>query len=193
MLREDGGTATPAADAIQRAATEVRRISAILDDFLVFVRPTPIHLQPAEVRTIVEHAIDRAADRATAAAVAIILEPGAQAHAEVDAARVETAVYHLLANALDAAKDVDSPEIRVRVGVESNLVAIEVEDRGKGIPASASRIFDPYFTTKQGGSGLGLSIVQRVAVDHGGHIGHARRDGATVFRIELPIAGGALN
>jgi signal transduction histidine kinase len=57
------------------------------------------------------------------------------------------------------------------------------------LPSDAP-IFEPFYTTKQGGTGLGLAIVQRVADDHGGRIHHEQRPGGTVFRLELPIAGG---
>ena len=62
-------------------------------------------------------------------------------------------------------------------------------DHGAGLPSDAP-IFEPFFTTKQGGTGLGLAIVQRVAADHGGRILHEPRPGRTIFRLELPIAGG---
>jgi nitrogen-specific signal transduction histidine kinase len=78
---------------------------------------------------------------------------------------------------------------RRRQTVHGNAVAVEVEGHGAGLSSDAP-IFEPFHTTKQGGTGLGLAIVQRVADDHGGRIHHEQRPGATVFRLELPIAGG---
>ena len=191
--RQEADANGPIAQAVTRASAEVRRISALLDDFLVFVRPIPIRLERVDLRPIVEKAIDRARAKAIAAGVEIILEPGAQARGEADTGRIETAVYNLLANAIDAAAAAAVHEIRARLGVRGNAIEIEIEDRGAGLPSSAARIFEPYYTTKQGGTGLGLSIVQRVAADHGGAVSYERRDGATVFRLELPIVGGAIN
>jgi len=186
-----GSTSNATAQAITKATSEIRRISTLLDDFLVFVRPLPIHLERVDVRRIVERAIERGRAKMLAGAVTIVLEPGDVACAEVDAARVEAAVYHLLANAIDAASEATDREVHVRLDVLENAAVIEVEDHGAGLPAGGMPIFEPFFTTKQGGSGLGLAIVERVSADHDGEISYTRRDGATVFRLELPIVGGA--
>jgi PAS domain S-box-containing protein len=185
------GTATPTAQAIVQAKFEIRRISTLLDDFLVLLRPLPMNLDRYGARHVVERAIARAQAKAMGAGVTIVLEPGDEIRAELDAPRVETAVYHLLANAIDAAAEAPVHEVRVRVDVHGNAIAIEVEDRGAGVPHGDAPIFEPFFTTKQGGSGLGLTIIESVAADHDGKISHERRDGATVFRLTLPIVGGA--
>jgi len=185
--------ASPTAQAITKATAEIRRISTLLDDFLVFVRPLPIRLERVDVRRIVERSIERGRAKILAAAVTVVLEPGDAASAEVDASRVETAVYHLLANAIDAASETTDREVRVRLDVLGNAAVIEVEDHGAGLPAGEVPIFEPFFTTKQGGTGLGLAIVERVTADHDGEVSYVRRDGATVFRLELPICGGARN
>jgi PAS domain S-box-containing protein len=177
---------------VDQAAAEIRRVSSILDDFLVFVRPQPVHLERTSVRRIVTRAIERSAFKARAAGVTVGLEPGSEALAEVDASRVESATFHLIANAIDAAAAAPDHIVRVTISVAGNSIAIEVFDRGAGLPTDAP-IFEPFFTTKQGGTGLGLSIVQRAAADHGGVVGHERRDGTTVFRLELPIVGGLTN
>ena len=185
------GTATPTAHAIAQATSEIRRISTLLDDFLVLLRPLPMNLDRYGVRHIVERAIARGQAKALGAGVTIVLEPGDEIRAELDAPRVETAVYHLLTNAIDAAAEAPTHEVRVRVDLHGNAIAIEVEDRGAGVPDGDAPIFEPFFTTQQGGSGLGLTIIERVAADHDGKIAHERRDGATVFRLTLPIVAGA--
>jgi len=185
------GTATPTAHAIAQATSEIRRISTLLDDFLVLLRPLPMKLDRYGVRHIVERAIARARAKALGAGVTIVLEPGDEIRAELDAPRVETAVYHLVTNAIDAAAEAPTHEVRVRVDVHGNAIAIEVEDRGAGVPKGGAPIFEPFFTTKQGGTGLGLAITESVAAEHDGTISHERRDGATVFRLTLPIVGGA--
>jgi signal transduction histidine kinase len=191
--RASPGVVTPTLRAITQATNEIRRISTLLDDFLVFVRPTPLHLERVDVRRVVERAIERGRAKALAAAVTIALECGDDADAEVDASRIEAAVFHLLANAIDAAVEAPARDVRVRLEVRGNAIAIEVEDRGTGPPAGDAPIFEPFFTTKKGGTGLGLAIVERVAADHGGKITHERRDGATTFRLELPIVVGVSN
>jgi PAS domain S-box-containing protein len=189
LARSRDEAVAPAGAAIAHACVEIRRISTLLDDFLVFVRPQPIRLERRDVRGLAERALDRGRPKARDAGVSIALEPSSEAIAAVDGSRIETAVFQLLANAIDAAVESADHEVRVRVRALGNAVAIEVEDHGAGLPSDAP-IFEPFYTTKQGGTGLGLAIVQRVADDHGGRIHHEQRPGATVFRLELPIAGG---
>jgi PAS domain S-box-containing protein len=190
--RNHPGELTPIGNAIAQASGEIRRVSNVLDDFLVFIRPLPMNLERVDVRSLVARSIERGRDKAAAADVTVVLEPGAPAEAEVDASRVAAAVYHLLANAIDAASSAPLRDVHVRVEVHENSVAIELVDHGAGLPANTP-IFEPFFTTKQGGTGLGLAIVARVATDHDGRVTHERRADTTVFRLELPIVGGASN
>ena len=191
QARDHDGATTPTSHAIGQASAEIRRISALLDDFLVFARPLPIHLERLDTRRLVERAVERGRAKALAAGVSVALEPGEEAEAEVDATRVGAAVYHLIANAIDAAAEARVREVRVRLEACGNAIAIEVADRGAGLPTNDAPIFEPFYTTKQGGTGLGLAIVESVAADHDGKISHARSNGETVFRLELPIVGGA--
>jgi PAS domain S-box-containing protein len=193
LVRRDDPTLGPAAYAIARAIGEMRRISTLLDDFLVFVRPQPLQLERVDARRVVARAIERASGNAQTAEAAVALEPGDDVIAQLDGPRVESAVYHLLANAIDAVSGGNERAVCIRVFGRGNTIAIEVEDRGPGLPSKDTPAFEPFFTTKEGGSGLGLAIVARVATDHGGTITYERRDGATVFRLELPIVGGGAN
>lgn len=183
-------TVAPAIEAIAQACAEVRRISNLLDDFLVFARPQPIKLERTDVRAVVARAIGRGKLRAEAAEISIALENGGEVIAEIDGSRVERAVFQLFVNAIDAAAETGDREVGIRIATRRNAVAIEVEDHGTGVPSSDTPIFEPFFTMKKGGTGLGLAIVQRVAAEHGGIITYERRGAATVFRLELPIMGG---
>ena len=64
---------------------------------------------------------------------------------------------------------------------------IEIEDTGSGIPGAVEHIFEPFISTKSGGSGLGLAMVASVIADHGGTITHQRRHQGTCFSINLPF------
>lgn len=189
--QHEGGSA--ASEVVAQAAVEIRRISTILDDFLVFARPQPLHLERAGLRALVEQAVERSEARARAAGTTIVVEPGGEVVAEVDVGRLVSALSQLISNAIDASVATPAREVRIRIATQKTTVVVEVEDRGAGLPAGEDRIFEPFFSTKEGGTGLGLSIVERVAADHGGSISYERRDGATVFRLEIPIVGGLEN
>ena len=70
---------------------------------------------------------------------------------------------------------------------------LEISDNGPGIPdAIRDRVFEPYFSTKEHGTGLGLAMVNQIVSDHGGYVRIARSDDAgTLFRIEIPLAESA--
>jgi nitrogen fixation/metabolism regulation signal transduction histidine kinase len=100
---------------------------------------------------------------------------------------------NLVANAAQAAtsKSEGTPRVRLAARMERDTCIIDVDDNGPGVPAPLrGAIFDPYMTTKKGGTGLGLTIVKKVVIDHGGHVevGESPLGGAR-FRIRLPRLG----
>ncbi|PWU10419.1 MAG: hybrid sensor histidine kinase/response regulator [Terriglobia bacterium] len=117
--------------------------------------------------------------------------------AEIDAGQVGQVLHNILLNARQATVETGIIEVRAenivvqRPGVEPEpCVRISVRDYGSGIPAEIlPRIFDPYFTTKPSGSGLGLAMAYSIISKHGGHISVASKLGdGTVFTIELPAS-----
>jgi len=105
-----------------------------------------------------------------------------------DSDLLEQAVINLLKNALDAVAE--RPDGRVRLICEAvdGGVAITVADNGRGLaPAEAEAAFTPFFTTKTGGSGIGLSLARQIALAHGGGLEHAPAPGGgAAFRLLLP-------
>jgi signal transduction histidine kinase len=104
---------------------------------------------------------------------------------------MEQVLVNLLQNARDASPA--GSAIDVTVAEESGRLVFEVADRGEGLPpGEEARTFEPFFTTRAHGTGLGLALAKRVAEGHGGTI-HAlnRAGGGAVFRVVLPHAGAA--
>ena len=99
------------------------------------------------------------------------------------------AVINLLHNAVDAVADVEKPAIELACTLEDQAVVISVIDNGKGIPAQFREdIFVPFFTTKCGGSGIGLSVVRQIALKHGGRVSAGTNDaGGATFRLAIPL------
>ncbi len=116
--------------------------------------------------------------------------PGPAVHLRADGDQLEALLINLVKNAVEAAPP--GTEVGIRWTVEEDRVHLFVEDEGPGV-AEASSLFVPFFTTKPGGSGIGLALARQIAEAHGGEVGLRTREGgrgaeATVI---LPIARGA--
>ena len=103
-------------------------------------------------------------------------------------------VVNLISNAVDAVLTsgrVGEINIVTRIDQAIEAGIIEISDNGRGIPeAIRDRVFEPYFSTKDSGTGLGLAMVNQIVNDHGGYIRIAKSDeNGTLVRIELPLNG----
>ena len=168
---------------------EIRRLDEVVQGFLKFSRPEEIDLRPVgvphlldEVRTVVE-------PQASAAGIDVVVEcaPGVPP-VQGDAAMLKQAVLNLALNACDAMAG--GGRLRIAARGVGRLVELVVEDTGPGIaPEHLDRIFDLYFTTKDEGSGIGLSMVYRTVQLHDGEIEVESTVGSgTLFRMRLPRA-----
>jgi two-component system, NtrC family, nitrogen regulation sensor histidine kinase NtrY len=104
-----------------------------------------------------------------------------------DADLLEQALINLLRNAAEAVRGQPGARIEVLCGLEAGLCFIDVADNGPGLTAVAlEQIFIPFFTTKEGGSGIGLSLARRIALCHGGQVTVRSSSQGSVFRLSLP-------
>jgi two-component system, NtrC family, nitrogen regulation sensor histidine kinase NtrY len=100
---------------------------------------------------------------------------------------IEQAVLNLLKNALEAVAGKPDARVRLICGQESGAASITVADNGPGLtPAEAEAAFTPFFTTKAGGSGIGLSLARQIALAHGGRLEHVPLARGAAFRLLLP-------
>jgi two-component system, NtrC family, sensor histidine kinase HydH len=166
---------------------EIRRLDHLLEDFLQFARPRVMGRDPVSLETLVRRVADLLASDADARGIRLSLTVEADLHARGEELRLREVVMNLVLNALDASPR--GGEVRViarRVGKE--LLELRVEDDGTGVSQELrERIFQPFFTTKPQGSGLGLTIVQTIVSQHGGAVRlDATERGGAAFRVQLP-------
>ena len=117
------------------------------------------------------------------------IEP-ADARILADPELLEQAMINLLKNALEAVAEAPSPRIELVCVRADGLVVLSVADSGKGLPETdPEQVFTPFFTTKAGGSGIGLSLARQIALAHGGALTAApNAPSGAVFRLSLPAA-----
>ena len=193
-LRGDDIAAAEVRSAVADIDEEIVRLNHIVTEVLDFARPIKFTLAPANVNTICADAVKASGAEPGTAAVALQLDPMLPA-ITTDAERLRLVLVNLLANArhavaarADAALAGDAIAVSTATAGPSRI-AVEVRDRGTGIsPGDLPRIFDPYFTTRRTGTGLGLPISKNIVDGLGGTIAITSRLGeGTVVRIELPV------
>ena len=193
LLEEDLSTLSPELRA-QLASRlgiiygELHRLESIVERFLKLAGPSALELEPVEMKKIVRHVCGLLRPEAASRKVEILAEVDADLPpVTVDSVRLTQALLNLIINGIQAISG--SGWVKVSAAKSGELLLLRVQDTGPGIPADAlGDIFDPYFTTKSEGNGLGLWIAQQIAVAHGGdlHAGNVATGGA-VFTLSLPL------
>ena len=171
---------------------EVRRIEGLIRDFLDFAHPKDPVRAPVLLRGLADRVAAFAAHEFERLGVRFTVEdhaPGACVSGDAD--QLYQACLNLVLNALDAVAanpPARAKSVTMTVEAAENSCAVLVADNGGGVPpADAARIFNPFFTTKAKGSGLGLAKVQTVVEAHGGTVVcEAAPGGGALFRITLP-------
>ena len=167
---------------------EVKRLQAILAEFLRFARHPNLQRRPTDLNALLRSVVDFMAPEMSDNDVSLRFYPGEEAGVvQLDEDQIRAAVLNLLRNALDACKPGD--EVMVSTGRQADRVQVRVTDTGAGMdPEVLAKAFDPYFSTKKQGTGLGLPTTRRIARDHGGSLGVSSDPGrGTQFTLELPL------
>jgi two-component system nitrogen regulation sensor histidine kinase GlnL len=168
--------------------TEVTRIAGVLESFRDYASIETLNLASTDVPALVRQTVDLIRPKAQQQRVQVVVSvPDAGLPAiSADATRLEQVFLNLVMNALDEMRDAGTLSLLV-AGEEENII-VEVSDTGHGIPDNVqARIFDPYFTTKSDGSGMGLAVCDKIVRQHGGQIGFDTGSSGTTFRISLPV------
>lgn len=166
--------------------TELSRLGGLVEDFLAFARPSGLRASNAELSDMCRVVADFLSVDAESASVQMHVDAKLDVFARVDIGKLKQVLINLLRNAIEAAGQ--DGEVLVKCFRIGQNAYIEIIDSGPGIPDHID-IFEPFATSKEGGTGLGLPIVHRIVTDHDGVLTVDRRDDHTVFAVELPVDG----
>ena len=174
-----------------RAITrEIDRLTAITEEYLSFARLPKPRLASASLTALVDDLVRFLREELAALRVEVVVEhdrglPAAQ----FDEGQIRQALINLVRNAAEALAGTGG-HVWIRTRATPAAVIVEVADDGPGIPTDlGDRLFDPFVSTKQGGTGLGLALTHQIVKDHGGAIRVASVPGqGATFTIELPAS-----
>ncbi|MFY9609659.1 MAG: ATP-binding protein [Blastocatellia bacterium] len=197
LLDVQSNPASPDADrrvTLEATLAEVRLLSRLVTDFLNFARPQQLHLARIGLLEIIKRAATEVKPQLDASGIELKIE-GEFIDLTGDESLLGRVFVNLLRNAAEAidsqsaAKSI-TVEGKVDAGMGRRYAHVRVSDTGGGIlSADLPRIFIPFFTTKSRGYGIGLALVQKIMVAHGGDIAVERSDASgTVFHCRLPLA-----
>lgn len=190
--------ATAPADAAEIAAKleqyldvakgEINRLDYIVTQFLNAIRPAPLQMKLATLNEVVEKTVTLLRPEIENRGIAIRSKLARQLTATpIDATQLQQVLVNLVKNAAQAMST--GGTLSLQTGEDSDGVWVSVSDTGGGIPREqVTRIFEPFYTTKKKGTGLGLMVVQRIVRAHNGRIElESDADKGTTFRIWLPL------
>jgi PAS domain S-box-containing protein len=168
---------------------EIDRLDAVVKRFLDFTRPMDIRLEATQLSQLLPEVLEIAQPQLQKAGIQLAqLLPIDVPEVYVDRALLKQAVLNLVLNAAEAMPN--GGQLRLVLSRRGEMAEITVQDTGKGIPPeNKQKIFQLFFTTRPGGSGIGLASAFRIVQLHNGSIDFTSEVGrGTTFRIELPLA-----
>jgi signal transduction histidine kinase len=176
-------------EVIRKIAGELRNLDNFVTEFLRFARPPRPVLEPVAVRGLLEDLVTFIGPECARKRVSLSLAvEGGPASVMADGFQLKHAVLNLVLNALQATPE--GGAIAIAAGGGEEELEVVVRDTGEGISGEAlPQVFDAFFTTREGGTGLGLPIARRIAEAHGGRLVLRSREGeGTEATLSLPAA-----
>ncbi|NLZ77036.1 MAG: PAS domain-containing protein, partial [Spirochaetales bacterium] len=170
---------------------EITRLNAIVVDFLFAVRPIDVRIRLGRMTTLLDQVCDFVEPELNAGGIVLQRTyPSTLPRLMIDDNAVKQALLNIIKNAMNAMKE--SGTITVGAKIDSNNVEVSISDTGIGIPEERlGKIFEPYYTTRSSGTGLGLTVVYKIMKEHEGDIQVNSVVGAgTTVRLIFPIPAG---
>jgi two-component system NtrC family sensor kinase len=150
---------------------ETERCTAIVRNLLDFARQRPLSLKDTDVAAVLEEAVSLVGHQAALKGLTISKSVTAVPLIQADAGQLRQAIVNVILNGFEAMQSGDTLKLRCAKSADGKLIEFACEDTGVGIPPDRlAKIFDPFFSTKEMGTGLGLSVVYGIIERHGGTI-----------------------
>ncbi|HEX4950274.1 MAG TPA: ATP-binding protein [Blastocatellia bacterium] len=165
---------------------EITRLNRLVSDFLSYGRPAKLKLKEIDARALVEEVIALVRAQADQQNVQITLDAPPDVRLEADPEQIKTCFSNLIINAVQAMPEGGS--LHIDVTANGSMLQFSFQDTGYGIDADPiEQIFEPYYSTKETGIGLGLPLTKKLIEDHGGEIKvTSELDKGTTFVVSLP-------
>lgn len=174
-------------ESLEITRSEIKRLNFIVEKFLGSVRPTKPQLESVDINQLSADAITFLAPEVKDRDITVILQPDEEIpRISADPDQLKQVLYNLIRNAAQAIGS--EGNIVLSTDFDDSYVSIRIVDDGHGMSSEqVGKVFEPYFTTKKTGSGLGLLVVHRIVREHGGRIEFdSRLDEGTRVTIQLP-------
>ncbi|WP_290797741.1 hybrid sensor histidine kinase/response regulator [Flavihumibacter sp. UBA7668] len=166
------------------------RISTIITELLNSSRPSEIELDKTGLQELLQEVIDQAADSLQLKNVELVVDfQPSTFYVLADKSKLKIAFMNLVVNAIEAMETTEKSRLIVRLFSQENQAICEITDNGCGITAeNLSRLFEPYYTSKRNGMGLGLASTMNIIQSHKGYIEvYSKPDQGTSFIVHLPL------
>jgi len=187
ILKRPEPNLADAAQEVAEARSEVERLDSIINQFLHALRPGKPVFEPLDLKSLVLDSLNFMKQEITDRKIQLEFYWGENVpQISGDANQMKQAFYNLARNAMQAMPS--GGKLTIRCSADDTFVMLSVSDSGCGIkPENMQKIFKPFFTTKNAGTGLGLMIVERIVREHGGSLAvDSRENAGTTFTVSLP-------
>lgn len=190
LLRRDLAAMPAPLRLAERIVEGAQNLNYVITNLLTYARPMHLQVAPVSVATIFAYCRETLEDRAARTGVCLVMNsPEPDIAFRGDYRQITQAILNLGINAIEACEA--SGTVHISATETHNTVSLHVRDNGCGMDAlHVSKVFDPFFTSKEGGTGLGLSLSRKIIDIHGGEITITSAPGeGSLFSVELPKTG----
>jgi PAS domain S-box-containing protein len=175
------------AQIIEIAIRETAHLERMMKEMLAFARPEALQFNPCQINDVLNDTLESLREQLRSASCTLTCELNPLPYIPLDRSRMQQVFTNLIMNSQQAA-DSDR-RLVIRTGISDGSVFVDIQDFGQGIPSDQiEHIFDPFFSRREGGTGLGLTVVKTIVEAHGGAVTIDSEPGrGTTIRISIPV------